>query len=103
MSIQAARDEYVLALRNAQKEYRELMFAEIRKTKKPCLVLKILGAGRLCLTPEATDAAFKTAFSSIKPNDCVIVGIYPKHRDQIGEDAALVRKYSSLSDKNANP
>ena len=80
---------------------RELMFTEIRKTKKPCLVLKILGAGRLCLTPEATDAAFKTAFSSIKPNDCVIVGIYPKHRDQIGEDAALVRKYSSLSDKNA--
>ena len=80
---------------------RELMFSAIRGTKKPCLVLKILGAGRLCLTPAATDEAFRTAFSAIKPNDCVIVGIYPKHRDQIAEDAALVRKYSSLSAKNS--
>lgn len=80
---------------------REKMFKAVRSTKKPCLVLKILGAGRLCLTPEATDAAFRRAFASIKPQDCVIVGIYPKHRDQIAEDAALTRKYSSLSDENA--
>ena len=76
---------------------REAMFAAIRATGKPCLVLKILGAGRLSLTPEATDEAFRTAFSSMKPQDCVIVGIYPKHRDQLREDADLVRKYSSLS------
>ncbi len=80
---------------------RERMFAAIRSTKKPCLVLKILGAGRLCLTPEATDAAFRTAFAAIKPQDTVIVGLYPKHRNQIAEDAELVRKYSSLSDGNA--
>lgn len=76
---------------------REPMFRAVRATEKPCLVLKILGAGRLSLTPEATDAAFRTAFASIKPSDCVIVGIYPKHRDQLREDADLVRKYSSLS------
>ena len=80
---------------------RERMFAAIRGTKKPCLVLKILGAGRLCLTPEATDEAFRRAFASIKPQDCVIVGIYPKHRDQIAEDGDLTRKYSPLSAANA--
>lgn len=73
------------------------MFAAVRATEKPCLVLKILGAGRLSLTPEATDAAFRTAFASIKQKDCVIVGIYPRHRDQLREDADLTRKYSSLS------
>lgn len=76
---------------------RERMLSAVRATRKPCLVLKILGAGRLCLTPEATDEAFRSAFSAIKPQDCVIVGIYPKHRDQLREDADLVRKYSSLS------
>lgn len=80
---------------------REKMFRAVRATKKPCLVLKILGAGRLCLTPEATDEAFRLAFASIKPQDTVIVGLYPKHRNQIAEDADLVRKYSSLSDANA--
>lgn len=76
---------------------RAKMLAAVRATSKPCLVLKILGAGRLCLTPEDTDRAFFDAFSAIKPQDCVIVGIYREKRDQLREDADLVRKYSSLS------
>ncbi len=76
---------------------REPMLKAIRDTKKPCLVLKILGAGRLSRTPEETDEAFRLAFSSIKEKDCVIVGMYKKHRDEIAENASLVRKYSSLS------
>ena len=71
------------------------MFAAVKATKKPCLVLKILGAGRLCRTKEATDEAFRTAFASIKPNDCVIVGLF--RAEEIAFDASLVRKYSSLS------
>jgi hypothetical protein len=76
---------------------RARMLAAIRATEKPCLVLKILGAGRLCLTPEDTDAAFRAAFAAIKPQDCCIVGIYNENRNQLAEDAELVRKYSSLS------
>lgn len=76
---------------------REEMLRAVRSTRKPCLVLKILGAGRLSLTPEATDEAFRAAFSSIKEQDCVIVGMYGKHRNEILENAELVRKYSSLS------
>ena len=71
------------------------MFAACRATKKPCLVLKILGAGRLSQTPAATEEAFRTAFAAIKPNDCVIVGIF--RPEEITFDAELVRKYSSLS------
>ncbi len=71
------------------------MFRAIRATKKPCLVLKILGAGRLSRTPEATEEAFRTAYAAIKPNDCVIVGLF--RPEEIAADAALTRKYSSLS------
>ena len=71
------------------------MFRAIKATKKPCLVLKILGAGRLSQSPEATEEAFRTAFAAIKPCDCVIVGIF--RPEEITADAEYVRKYSSLS------
>ncbi len=71
------------------------MFAAIRATEKPCLVLKILGAGRLSRTRAATEEAFRTAYAAIKPTDCVIVGLF--RPEEIAADAALVRKYSSLS------
>lgn len=71
------------------------MFTAIRQTQKPCLVLKILGAGRLSRTPEATEEAFRTAYAAIKPSDCVIVGLF--RPEEITADAALARKYSSLS------
>jgi hypothetical protein len=73
------------------------MFNVIKKVKKPCLVYKILGAGRRCETPETTEAAFKEAFENIKPTDAIIVGMYTKYTDQPAEDAALVRKYGTVA------
>ena len=37
--------------------------------------------------------AFKFAFERLKPIDGVIVGMYPRHHDQISENAALVRQF----------
>ena len=65
--------------------------------KKPCMVYKILAAGRKCETPERVEAAFKEAFENIKPTDVVIVGFYDRYSDQAAENAALVRKYGSVS------
>ncbi|MEA1996232.1 MAG: hypothetical protein U9N45_01270 [Gemmatimonadota bacterium] len=54
----------------------------IKATDKQCLAYKVLGAGRKCGTQEDTRRAFEWAFANIKPEDCVVVGMFPKHRDE---------------------
>jgi hypothetical protein len=64
----------------------------IRKTRKPCLAFKILGAGRRCDSPDVVRRAFEFAFKNIKPTDGVIVGMFPKFSDQIAENSQIVRQ-----------
>ena len=59
------------------------MVEVIRKTDKQCLAFKILGAGRRCATQDDVKNAFAYAFQNIKPQDAVVVGMYPKAEDQI--------------------
>jgi len=73
------------------------MLKVVRQVKKPCLVYKILAAGRRCESPQTVEAAFKETFGNIKPTDAVIVGMYDRYSDQPAENAALVRKYGSAS------
>ena len=68
------------------------MLEAIRQTPKTCLAFKILGASRLCDTPEQVRDAFETAYSGIKPTDACVVGMFPKYKDQIEENAGFVRK-----------
>jgi hypothetical protein len=63
----------------------------IRQTKRTCFVFKILAAGRLS-SPQQVDAAFKTALDGIKPQDCVVVGMYPRYLDEVKENADRVRR-----------
>lgn len=67
------------------------MFAVIRKARKNCFAFKILAAGRVARNSNEVNAAFRTAFAGIKPNDCVIVGHYPRFKNQIQENAERVR------------
>lgn len=69
------------------------MFAAMRQTKRACLAFKILAAGRLCERQETVEEAFRTTLTHIKPNDAIIVGLYPEHEDQVGLDAEYVRRY----------
>jgi hypothetical protein len=64
----------------------------IRQVRKPCLVYKILAAGRRCDSPQDVRAAFAFAYKNIKPIDAAIVGMYPRYSDQIAEDAGLARE-----------
>lgn len=66
-----------------------------RQTSKTCFLFKILAAGRLTGSPQSIDTAFKTAFESIKPNDCVVVGMYPRYKDEVKENAERVRRILS--------
>ncbi len=70
---------------------RQVMFEFIKSTAKPCLAFKILGAGRRCTDINDIKSAFREAFTSIKPIDAVIVGMFPKEKDQVTENADIVR------------
>ncbi len=67
----------------------------IRQTDKICLAFKILGANRRCKSQEDVYDAFKFAFENIKPIDAVVVGMYPKHIDQIRLNVGYVSKILS--------
>jgi len=71
------------------------MFKAIRSTKKPCLVYKVLAAGRRIGSPKEIRQCFETALTNIKPTDALIVGMYQEFNDQVGENAAIVREICS--------
>jgi hypothetical protein len=66
------------------------MYKVIRQTKKHCFAFKILAAGRISDDAAKVDHAFQLAYESIKPTDCVCVGMFPKYRDQVRENAERV-------------
>lgn len=72
------------------------MLAAVRATPKPCLVFKILAAGRRCWSIAKIEDAFKFAYGSIKPIDAAIVGMFPRYKDQIAQNAELARTYGVL-------
>jgi len=76
-------------------EDRAKMLATIRATPKPCLAFKILAATRLCQTQETVAAAFADAYAGIKPTDGIIVGLFPKHIDQVQLDLSYAEKACS--------
>ncbi len=63
-----------------------------RQTRKTCFLFKILAAGRRAGSPEEVDKAFEEAFASIKPQDCVVVGMFPRFHDQVKENCDRVRR-----------
>jgi hypothetical protein len=67
------------------------MFKTIRAVKKPCLVYKVLAAGRRVGSKAEVKQCFQTALENVKPTDALIVGMYQQFGDQVGENAALVR------------
>jgi len=71
------------------------MLRDMRQTDKPCLAFKILAAGRLSDRQEWVEQAFESTFRQIKPNDAVIVGMYPEYEDQAAINAAYVRRFGS--------
>jgi hypothetical protein len=73
------------------------MFRVVRSVKKPCLIYKVLAAGRRVGTRAEVRECLRTALENIKPNDAMIVGMFQQFGDQVGENAALVRELCSAS------
>jgi hypothetical protein len=68
------------------------MVAAIRRSNKPCLVYKVLGAGRKCRSEEEKRKAIEWAYKNIKPVDATIIGLYPRFSDQVTETTTMVRE-----------
>jgi len=71
---------------------RDPMTAIMRQVQKPCLGFKVMAATRNCGSPESVRQAFEYAFANIKPTDAVVVGMFPKYRNQVEENAQYVRE-----------
>ncbi len=69
---------------------REKMLARVRKTSKPCLIFKVYGASRKCGSPEEMLEALRLAARYAKPTDAIVIGMFPKHKEQVNENCRLV-------------
>jgi hypothetical protein len=54
----------------------------IRSTGRQCLAYKVLAASRRCADQEQVRETFRWTYANIKPQDCVVVGMFPKYEDQ---------------------
>jgi hypothetical protein len=66
------------------------MYKVMRQTPKTCFAFKILAAGRIA--DNGVEQAFRTAYASIKPHDGVYVGMFPRIKDEVRENAELVHR-----------
>lgn len=66
------------------------MYRVMRQTARPCFAFKILAAGRI--HEREADQAFRTAFENIKPGDGVFVGMFPRIKDEVRENAERVHR-----------
>lgn len=67
------------------------MLERVKKTARTCLIFKVYGAGRNCGTPESKRDALELVFRYAKPRDAIVVGMFPKHSDEVRENCDLLR------------
>jgi len=67
------------------------MYKVLQQTKKPCFAFKVLAAGRIG-RPDALDQAYRLAFKSIKPTDCIFVGMFPRAKDEVRDNVERINK-----------
>ena len=69
----------------------EESLATIEQLAKPVVAYKVLGAGRI--QPKDT---LPYVFKRLKPKDGVCIGVFPKRKDELAENAALTRQLSAV-------
>ena len=72
------------------REHRDRMCRKINSTDRPCIVFKVLAAGRTINSKDRIREEFAFALNNIKTSDVLLVGMYQKFNDQLGENAATV-------------
>lgn len=75
-----------------QEADRAKMLARVRGTRRQCLIFKVYGAMRRCGSREDMSRALGQAVAAAKPDDAIVIGMYPKEKDQVAENCALMRE-----------
>ena len=71
------------------------MYQVMRQTRKACFAFKIMAAGRI--GDSGADDAFRQACASINPTDGVFVGMFPRLKDEVRENAERVCRILRLA------
>ena len=79
------------------REDRDEMCQAIQRTEKPCLLFKVLAAGRTIGSPDQIRQEVKFAIENTKPIDPLLLGMYQQFGDQIGQNAALITELCAES------
>jgi len=78
-------------------EDRFLMYDVIKRVNKPCIAFKLLAGGQVFYgkTPEeypkVISDVFTETYQNIKPGDIATIGVYQKNRNQIRENAEILK------------
>ena len=75
---------------------RDKMVRFITSVDKPCIAFKVLAANRKCDSEASVRSALSFAFKNIKDTDVVVVGMWQKHKDQVGQNAQWTREILGL-------
>jgi hypothetical protein len=81
---------------NYSTKCRDQALATIRKLDKPVVAYKVLAAGRL-----APGEALAHLLKHVRPKDGLCVGVFPKKKDEITENAALTARLSAKTERPA--
>jgi len=85
-------------------EDREVMLNTLKSVKKPIIAFKIFAGGQMLVNqPEdkrrkLIKDTYNTIFTSLKPNDFAVAGIYGKNHDQLTENVSVLNEW--LREKN---
>jgi hypothetical protein len=71
---------------------RDRMLDRVKRTRKQCLIFKVYAASRKCGSPQQMEDALRFVARYAKPRDCVVIGMFPKRREQVRENAQLVQR-----------
>jgi hypothetical protein len=69
---------------------RAQMLERVRRTSKPCLIFKVYGASRNCGSPQQMLESLRMVARHAKPQDAIVIGMFPKRTEQVNENCRLV-------------
>ena len=84
---------------------RGLMLDVLKDVKKPIIAFKIFAGGQMLVgKPEEERRAlikdtYETVFTSLKPNDFAVAGVFQKYHDQLTENVSVFNEWAAEKNK----
>ena len=80
---------------------RALMLDTLKSVKKPIIAFKIFAGGQMLVEKEEAERralikdTYNTIFTSLKPNDFAVAGIFQKYHDQLTENVSVFNEWAA--------